>query len=76
MNKQDKVEFELLKREVLSMHEKVNKIDTSLHGLLDAWTTVGGVLKACKWLGTVGGILTGFWIFGLDAIEAFFKTKG
>lgn len=50
MNKQDKVEFELLKREVLSMHEKVNKIDTSLHGLLDAWTTVGGVLKACKWL--------------------------
>lgn len=44
-------EFEQLREEVAAMREDIR-------GLLDAWRTASGVVKAVKWVGKLAAALT------------------
>lgn len=74
MTNDDKVAFELMKQDLKLLHQKVDKIDESLQGLLDAWTTTTGLLKGIKVLSMVVGAFGMMYFFSKDFFDAFFHS--
>jgi len=72
MTEQDRVEFELMKVEVKALHVKLDKLDTAVEALLDAWTTADGMVKMVKILSTIAVTCSVFWFLGKDLLEQIF----
>ncbi|MGA0588711.1 hypothetical protein ACO2Q2_16530 [Dyella sp. KRB-257] len=54
--------------ELEQLRKEVSALRDDIHGLLEAWRTASGVVKAVKWLGKVAAAVT--------TIYALFKLGG